>query len=160
MLYKDTDSFPQGDFYLARASANFAEFLAQQAQQVYTQMGLRLPVAATSTFDLIAEKGQLSIADVARALGRSHQSASQQVKTLHKAGLLEVKTSEQDARARLYVLTADGRTQHELLKKLKAPIEEAYRQLFEELGFNLTNALEQATSVLSAKPLPDRIAEH
>lgn len=159
MLYKDEPTFPLDDFYLARASANFAELLAQQAQQVYEQAGLAFPVATTSTFDLIAEREPVSIAAAARALGRSHQSTSQQVKTLLAAGLLAVRKSDQDARARLYELTPVGRRQHKLLTQTKAPIAAAYGALFTDIGVDLSATLERATAALSDTPISERIKE-
>lgn len=157
MLHKNHPTFPLGDFYLARASANLSEQLAQQAQRVYDLVDLKIPVAATSTFDLIADQGPMSIADVSRALGRSHQSVSQQVKTLLKLGLLEGRDSEADARARLYELNTEGRAQHDLLTLVKAPIAQAYRGLFEEIGVDLSKVLELATLALADKPLQARI---
>jgi DNA-binding MarR family transcriptional regulator len=103
--------------------------------------------------------GQMSVSELAKALGVSHVSISKVRKSLEAEGLIEAKQNAADARQRDLQLTPKGRALARDLSPLWYAFEAASEELNNEAG-NIMEALTRLQDALTRKSLHDRVEAH
>lgn len=143
--------------------AAFAMRVGQLATMIYDQMdgflasrGVKLPGYTTSIVQTLYHAGPQSISDLATRLQLSHQLASQRVQWLVRAGFASVSSSSADRRVRIVKLTRAGRAEGDKLQQVLPVMESAYRELFDEIGVDLHDAVVRAAASLVERPLGAR----
>ncbi len=143
--------------------AAFAMRVGQLATTIYEQMdgclaaqGVRLPGYTTSIVQTIYHDGPQSISDLAGRLRLSHQLASQRVQWLVREGFATVASGAEDRRTRIVRLTRAGRLEGDKLQRFLPLIEKAYRDLFDQVGLDLHDAVVRASAALADQPLTSR----
>ena len=68
--------------FLGRLSEQLSELIEQQSAEVFKRAGLVIPVKSSSLMGAIALLGPVSVADLGRALDRSHQLIQQKIPKL------------------------------------------------------------------------------
>ena len=147
------------DAYLGKHALQLMMRTSEQMQVVYGQRGLEFPIEASSTLHFLMLQDGSSLVEVAKGLDLQHQLVAQRVKKLIALGLVEKQPDPVDARRTALVLTANGRDQARALVACMEDTAVIYRDLFREIGCDLTAALGDALSAIRTKPLTERFAE-
>lgn len=142
--------------YLGRLSEQLSELIEQQSAAVFKRAGIVIPVKSSSLLGAIARLGPVSVAELVRALDRSHQLIQQKMPKLLALELVSRRPSSEDQRVILIEITEKGRDQLTLLEDLAPAFDRAYRQMEEDAG-PVFEAISRAISALKSRALIDRI---
>ena len=110
------------------------------------QSGITLRPAHGYTFQLLAGTGGASGTEVTEHLGVSKQAAAQLLDGLERAGYVERRPDPRDHRARLAVLTAEGRAAVRAAQDAWAQVEAEVGEL---LGAEVSRALRAALTAIA-----------
>lgn len=142
--------------FLGRLSEQLSDLIEQQSAEVFRRAGIIIPVKSSSLLGAIATLGPVSVADLVRALDRSHQLIQQKAPKLLALGLISRRPNPDDQRAILLEITDKGREQLARLDALDAEFERAYAQMEEDAG-PVFDSISRAIRSLKSRPLIDRI---
>jgi DNA-binding MarR family transcriptional regulator len=142
--------------YLGRLSEQLSELIEQQSVEVFKRAGVVIPVKSSSLMAAIATLGPVSVADLVRALNRSHQLIQQKIPKLVTLGLVSRQPDPDDQRVVLIALTQAGREQLALLDGLNEAFERAYAAMEQDAGPVFDN-ISRAILSLRNRPLIDRM---
>ena len=104
-------------------------------------------------------RGPMTIAELARSVGRTHSALSQKVAAMRAAGWLET-TPARDARSKTVALTPKAERVAALLAAEWRATEAAIAELEAELPYPLTQVAEDIAAALSRKTFHARITGH
>jgi DNA-binding MarR family transcriptional regulator len=104
-------------------------------------------------------RGPMTIAELARSVGRTHSALSQKVAAMRAAGWLATSPGR-DARSKQVTLTPKAERVAALLAAEWRATEAALTELEAELPYPLTRVTEDIRSALAAKSFHARITEH
>jgi DNA-binding MarR family transcriptional regulator len=104
-------------------------------------------------------RGPMTIAELARSVGRTHSALSQKVAAMRAAGWLET-TPGRDARSKMVTLTAKAERAVVLLDAEWRATEAAITELEAELPYPLTRVAEDIRAALARKSFHTRITGH
>jgi DNA-binding MarR family transcriptional regulator len=104
-------------------------------------------------------RGPMTIAELARSVGRTHSALSQKVAAMRAAGWLET-TPGRDARSKTVALTAKAERVAALLAAEWRASEAAITELEAELPYPLTRVAGDIRSALARRSFYDRVTEH
>jgi DNA-binding MarR family transcriptional regulator len=153
----DDDRPTLGDaIFLGREAETLSSLIAEQVEAVFQRLGIVIPVKSCSLLSALAESEPASAADLARALDHSHQLVLQKIPALIKLGLIHRRRDPEDARRRVFRLTEEGVAQLARLQRLEPALEQAYLELYQELGVDLREALSRAAGGLRQRSLLER----
>lgn len=144
--------------FLGRLSEALSQRIEEQTRPLFDDAGIIVPVKSCSLLTALAEVGEASAADLARALGQSHQLVVQKCPALLRLGLITQNADLADARRKIFRLTDAGRDQLARIDAYAVRISEVYSKLFEEVG-DVHGAILRALKALADKPLSERIRE-
>lgn len=144
--------------FLGRLSEALSQRIEEQTRPLFDEAGITIPVRSCSLLTALGEAGEASAAELARALGQSHQLVVQKCPALLRLGLITQHADPADARRKIFRLTDAGRDQLHRLDAYSARITEVYRALFEEIG-DVHGAILKALNALTDKPLAERFSE-
>ena len=142
--------------YLGRLSEQLSELIEQQSAEVFKRAGLIIPVKSSSLLSAIAMLGPVSVADLGRALDRSHQLLQQKIPKLVTLGLVSRQPDPADQRVNLIAITERGRDQLALLDSLDGAFERAYAEMEQDAG-PVFDTIKGALQSLQARPLAARM---
>ena len=142
--------------FLGRLSEQLSDLIEQQSAEVFKRAGLVIPVKSSSLMVAIAMLGPVSVADLGRALDRSHQLIQQKIPKLATLGLIVRQPDPQDQRVILIAITDKGREQLTLLDSLDAEFERAYAEMEQDAG-PVFDGIKRAIKSLQARPLIKRM---
>lgn len=148
----------QGAAAIGARLRRLSERIDSDATRLYKEAGLEFEQRWYGVVHLLAET-ELSVAELAKALGIRHASVSQTRSSLENAGLVESKTDAKDARRTILRLTRQGR---KFLRKISA-ISAAFVAVGVELdreSAGVVTALERLDRALDRKSLLARVREH
>ncbi|MGH3211157.1 MAG: MarR family winged helix-turn-helix transcriptional regulator [Trebonia sp.] len=103
-------------------------------------------------------RGPMTIAELARSVGRTHSALSQKVAAMRAAGWLAT-SQGRDARSKTVTLTPKAERVADLLAAEWRATEAALTELEAELPYPLTRVVEDIRSALAAKSFHARITE-
>jgi DNA-binding MarR family transcriptional regulator len=103
-------------------------------------------------------RGPMTIAELARSVGRTHSALSQKVAAMRAAGWL-VTTPGADARSKLVALTAKAERVATLLAAEWRATEETITEIESELPYPLTRVAGDIRAILARKSFHDRITD-
>lgn len=104
-------------------------------------------------------RGPMTIAELARSVGRTHSALSQKVAAMRAAGWVDTSPGR-DARSKTVTLTPKAERAAALLTAEWRATEAALAELEAELPYPLTKVTEDIRSALSRRPFHTRIAAH
>jgi DNA-binding MarR family transcriptional regulator len=107
---------------------------------------------------VVADRGPLTIRDLALALGVTHSAASQSVAEMRKRGLVELIPGS-DARSRIVQLTETTRAMKPALDAEWAATEAALDGLNAELTASLGQVVREMAAALQRRSFRERIAD-
>ena len=103
-------------------------------------------------------RGPMTIAELARSVGRTHSALSQKVAAMRAAGWVET-TQAADARSKRVTLSAKAERVVGLLAAEWRATEAAITEIESELPYPLTRVADDIRAVLARKSFHDRITE-
>ncbi len=110
-------------------------------------------------FRLLADEGEKTVGECARALGLTHAAVSQTVRRLSDRGLVQVSRDAEDERRRLVSLSEEGTTMLPKLRELWEDIEGSLREAVDYGGIDILSAVQGLESALAVQSLSERVAE-
>lgn len=143
--------------FLGRLSEQLSELIEQQSAEVFQRAGIVIPVKSSSLMAAIATLGPVSIADLVRALDRSHQLIQQKMPKLLMLGLVSRRPNPDDQRVMLIELTDKGREQLALLDAIDDQFDRAYAEMEADAG-PVFDTIGRAIKSLKVRPLSERMA--
>lgn len=144
--------------FLGRLSEALSTRIEEQTRPLFDAAGIVVPVKSCSLLTAIGQAGEASAADLARALGQSHQLVVQKCPALLRLGLVTQHADPADARRKVFRLTDAGRDQLARIAAYSQRIGGVYRRLFEEVG-DVHGAILKTLEALADRPLTERIGE-
>lgn len=141
--------------FLGRLSEALSARIEEQTRPLFDDAGITVPVRSCSLLTALSEAGEASAAELARALGQSHQLVIQKCPALLRLGLVTQHPDPADARRKMFRLTDAGRDQLRRIDAYRSRISEVYRALFEEVG-DVHGTILKALEALAEKPLRER----
>lgn len=142
--------------FLGRLSEQLSELIEQQSAEVFKRAGIVIPVKSSSLLGAIATLGPVSVAELVRALDRSHQLIQQKMPKLLALGLVSRRPDPDDQRVNLIEITDKGREQLALLDGLGSEFDRAYAEMEETAG-PVFEGIKSAIAALKSRPLIDRM---
>lgn len=149
----------------AHAPAFFAFLAIQLTDRISSEgarfsnaMGLAIPVNTMSTIMALMD-GPASVTEIASALNVSHVAAIKTTRILADKGILARRDDPNDGRRKPLSLTRKGKL---VAADVNTVIEKAqivYRELFEEIGVDLHDALLRMNNALDRISFDKRLAE-
>ena len=103
-------------------------------------------------------RGPMTIAELARSVGRTHSALSQKVAAMRAAGWLETSPGT-DARSKLVTLTPKAERVAGLLAAEWRATEAVIAEIEAELPYSLTRVADDIRAVLARKSFHDRITD-
>jgi DNA-binding MarR family transcriptional regulator len=143
--------------FLSNLLLRLVDLIANQGDDLLRKAEITIPARAVACVLFIGDKGETSLADIAKGLDESHQLAAHRVEGLIELDLIERSDDPRDRRRKILSLTPKGRTQYKRLCARLAEIEAALSGLYEEIGIHIPTIIEQAVESLHRTPLLDRI---
>lgn len=144
--------------FLGRLSEALSMRIEEQTRPLFDAAGITVPVRSCSLLTALDAAGEASVAELARALGQSHQLIVQKCPALLRLGLITQHPDPGDARRKILRLTDAGHDQLARIAAYSARIGSVYRALFEEIG-DVHGAILKALNALADKPLSERVGE-
>lgn len=141
--------------FLGRLSEALSQRIEEQTRPLFDDMGITVPVRSCSLLAALEAAGEATAAELARALGQSHQLVIQKCPALLRLGVITQHADPADARRKIFRLTAEGRRQQDRIEAYSVRISEVYRDLFDEVG-DVHSAILKALNALAGKPLAER----
>lgn len=142
--------------FLGRLSEQLSELIEQQSAEVFRRAGIIIPVKSSSLLGAIGTLGPVSVADLVRALDRSHQLIQQKMPKLLALGLISRRPDPDDQRVILIEITDRGREQLALLDRLDPEFDRAYAEMEADAG-PVFDGINRAIRSLKSRPLIDRM---
>lgn len=142
--------------FLGRLSEQLSDLIEQQSAEVFKRAGIVIPVKSSSLLGAIAALGPVSVADLVRALDRSHQLIQQKLPKLLTLGLISRRPDPDDQRVILIEVTDKGREQLALLDRVASEFDRAYAEIEEDAG-PVFQSIGRAIEALKSRPLIDRM---
>lgn len=149
--YTDLDDIS----FLGRLSEALSQRIEEQTRPLFDDAGITVPVRSCSLLTALGKAGEASAAELARALGQSHQLVVQKCPALLRLGLVTQHADPNDARRKIFRLTDAGRDQLRRIDDYGVRITAVYASLFEEVG-DVHGAILKALNALADKPLAER----
>lgn len=133
------------------------ESLNRDVLQIYKQHAIDFEPRWFTFFQLISEKGEMSVMDVANQLNQSHPAVNQVANALENKGLIISNKKDHDGRKRYLKLSNKG---NRLLKKLKPlwlEIDNATKEFIQETNPQFLDQLLEMEQALKQKSMFERI---
>jgi DNA-binding MarR family transcriptional regulator len=127
----------------------------REAFAVYSHTGLHFEQRWMGILMLLDERGQITVGELAEALGITQPSVSQSLRSLQAEKMISEKPDQRDCRRRIQRLTKAGLAFVAKVRPIWAALMEAARDLDRE-GIDLLTPLDRVERMLDSKSLYDR----
>jgi DNA-binding MarR family transcriptional regulator len=135
------------------------ELIVMQGDELLEEAEIDLPSRAASMVLLIGERGEISAADAAKALGLQHQIVTHRIEQLIELRILKRFNDPKDGRRKLLSLTAKGVEQLRRLRARLVLASAAFSALFAEVGVDLPAGVMKISRALKRATLLERIRQ-
>ena len=142
--------------FTVRALEKLIALLETQADAALGRSGVEFPARTTPIVLLLAQRGPLSAADVARELAEAHQLVTQRINLLLDLKIVSRVADPHDARRKLLRITPRGKKQLTLLSVGLEEAEAVFAVLFEEVGVDLETVAMQMIEALQRQSFLER----
>ena len=140
---------------LRRLSEKFTE----DAAKVYALYEVVLDPKWFPVFYVLSQADELSITEIAEAIGHSHPSVSQIVKEMTQHGIVITAKRQSDARVNGVKLSDKGKQLIPAFQTQCLDVNEAVEQMLSEAEANLWQAIEEVEFLLTRKDFYTRVRE-
>jgi DNA-binding MarR family transcriptional regulator len=142
-----------GPAFLARRLRQLADQITLQGEVFLADLDISVSAKFVSVIHLLHCRGGISITEIASELGLSHQLCAQRITALKNQGLLVDHRDPSDRRKLQLQLSPQGLVVATQLVDAMGIAEQAYEDLFDEIGVDLFAATSRALSGLKRRPL-------
>jgi DNA-binding MarR family transcriptional regulator len=153
---------PETDFIRSHGNAGIgarlrrvSDRLDREANAVYAHAGLHFEQRWMGVLMLLAARGEVTVGELAQALGITQPSVSQTLRSLQAAKMISEKADPGDARRRIQRLTKTGLTFVKKAEPIWTALMESARDLDRE-GIDLITPLDQLERALDRKSVYER----
>jgi DNA-binding MarR family transcriptional regulator len=147
----------QGGASIGARLRRLSERIDRDANRVYASLGLEFEQRWMGTLNQLHLNGNMSVNEVAAALGISHPSVSQTRRSLLDVGLIAEHPDPDDGRRRTLALTAAGKSLVARLLPVWAALDVAALALNAEAG-DLVSGLARLDRALNQQSLFERVS--
>jgi len=148
-----------GAVAIASRLRGLTDILIRDAVRIYQEQGVDFEPRWFTTVQLLKDKGELSIIEIAKNLNMTHPSVNQICNILEKKGLINSYVSETDRRKRLIQLSKKGVQLTKDLDPLWKVIETAVTDLFYETQPDFLSILTDIEFALERKSMYERFRD-
>ena len=148
---------PHRAAFLANMAGRIKDVICEEGIVLLEQRGLTTPVTDVSFILFLSQNANVSIADIARAQGFSHQRVASRIAILEKLLLVSRTADERDQRRKCINLTDKGKAEALLLEDVYKSSALALEELFVEIDDDLMEKLYATLNALTRVPLTERI---
>lgn len=148
-----------GPGYINLVVRRLAQRIASAGDAYMRQTGVKAAATSTAMLAYIARHDHAAIAEVAQALGYSHQAVAKAVEAMEKGGLIQSSAAPDDLRKRLLSLTERGREEADTVDEVARRAAAVFADVFDEIGVDLFSALRAFEMALDRRPLLGRLLE-
>jgi len=148
------------------APAFLGMFMSRLVDEVVTAgnataraLSIDLPPRSMSLVTLLAAQ-EMSVTELAFALGQTHAAVIKNMKPLEMRGLVSRGDDCNDARRKPYCLTSKGNAFADELEHLLHAGASAFRELFDETGVDLYEAVLRTEQALAKRTMTQRMLDH
>ena len=99
-----------GELAVGSRLKRLSDLIMKDGIRIYQSNGIDFQPKWFPVFYALSQTREMSVTEIAAALGLAHPSVSQTVKEMEKKGLISSKMSPEDARKRLLFLSKNGMT--------------------------------------------------
>jgi DNA-binding MarR family transcriptional regulator len=138
--------------FVANMASRLQDKISGDAQKVFKYEGLIIPVTDVSLMQYLNLYGEASIAEIANALGYSHQRVAIRIQSLEKLKLLERKIDPQDQRRKQVSMTPKAKQEMTIIEKIFNNTSTNIKAMFQEIESDLMEKLYEALCYLEQNP--------
>ncbi|AFT79295.1 MarR family transcriptional regulator [Alteromonas macleodii str. 'Black Sea 11'] len=146
-----------GHIALGTALRQLAAQVSKDAENTYTKFGFAIEPKWFPVFYVLASKGADSVVNIAKEINHSHVSVSKIVKEMKARELIESYKSSDDSRVTLVALNDKAKAMVPQMEKQCDAIDAAMRELKEETGIDLWEAVSVVERHLRYRPISARV---
>nr|WP_216600770.1 helix-turn-helix domain-containing GNAT family N-acetyltransferase [Alteromonas sp. 07-89-2] len=146
-----------GHIALGTALRQLAAQVSKDAENTYAKFGFAIEPKWFPVFYVLASKGADSVVNIAKEINHSHVSVSKIVKEMKACDLIESYKSSDDSRVTLVALNSKAKAMVPQMEKQCDAIDAAMRELKEETGIDLWEAVSVVERHLRYRPISARV---
>ena len=146
-----------GHIALGTALRQLAAQVSKDAENTYAKFGFAIEPKWFPVFYVLASKGADSVVNIAKEINHSHVSVSKIVKEMKARDLIESYKSSDDSRVTLVALNSKAKAMVPQMEKQCDAIDAAMRELKEETGIDLWEAVSVVEKHLRYRPISARV---
>lgn len=148
-----------GPGYLNLVVRRVSQRIAAAGDFYMRETGVSAAATSTAILAFVARREEAPLADIAQALGYTHQAVAKAMDLLEREGLVESRASNKDLRKRLVSLTRKGKHEAKLVDAVAERAAEVFDEVFAEIGVDIFSALRAFETALDRRPLEGRLLE-
>ena len=146
-----------GHIALGTALRQLAAQVSKDAENTYAKFGFAIEPKWFPVFYVLASKGADSVVNIAKEINHSHVSVSKIVKEMKARDLIESYKSSDDSRVTLVALNSEAKAMVPQMEKQCDAIDAAMRELKDETGIDLWEAVSVVERHLRYRPISARV---
>lgn len=135
------------------------ERILQDGAKVYRAQNIDFEPRWFTVFYLLQKQSPLGITEISQMLGISQPAVSQVAEAMVKKGLVKIIKEKKDTRKKLLALSAKGESLIPVLKPVWESFEEATKELFNAIGYDMIFIIDKIERALDNKDMFTRISE-
>lgn len=135
------------------------ERILQDGARVYRIQNIDFEPRWFTVFYLLQQQSPLGITEISQMLGISQPAVSQVAEAMINKGLVKIIREKKDTRKKLLALSAKGKSLLPLLQPVWESFEEATKELFDTIGYDMIFIIDKMERALDSKDLYTRISE-
>ena len=148
-----------GTMALGSRIKNLSEHLMKDVSRIYKDQGLDFEPRWFTFFQLVLQKKEVSVTEIARELNQTHPAAVQVINNLEKKKLITSRKDKKDQRKRLIRLTKKGKQLAEELGPVWEAIHHSAREILAESDPELIDHIARVEEAIKQKSTYQRVTE-
>jgi len=149
-----------GSGYINLVLRRLSQRIAADGDAYMRQTGVSISASSTSILAFVARNDNCAIADIASALGYSHQAVAKAIDGMERASLVRYAARTDDLRKRPLSLTRKGFKEAEQVEAVAENAAAVLKDVFEEIEVDIFSALRAFETALDRQPLLGRLLDH
>lgn len=136
-----------------------SDLVGEQGREAFWRTGLALDAKLNSITTALFEYGALSSTEIAKITGLSRQLVESRLKKLEQADYVVSHISPEDPRKRLFEVSTSREAEIECAVATIVDFEKVYDALWDEIGVDLSDAVDKLERALRSRDLTDRLCD-
>ncbi|MEP2025377.1 MAG: bifunctional helix-turn-helix transcriptional regulator/GNAT family N-acetyltransferase [Reichenbachiella sp.] len=149
-----------GELALGSRLKRLSDEIMKDGKKIYAANKINFEPKWFPVYYTISQSQDITVTDIADAIGFKHPSVSQLVKELEKNNLIESTASTNDARKRNLKLSKKGLALYPGIESIWSDISNALNEMISQHTHNILCALEQCEDDFEKIPMLERVQTH